>query len=79
METLTVKSSVKSAEVYRNGVVKTADESAAEVLHVDDTSGVYKMLMVRMSLIGLTNLRMYGSKSRLYRNVQVRATAIGVV
>ena len=60
METLTVKSSVKSAEVYRNGVVKTADESAAEVLHVDDTSGVYKLLMVRMSVIGLTNLRMYG-------------------
>jgi hypothetical protein len=35
--------------------------------------------MVRMSVIGLTNLRMYGSKSRLYRNVRVRATAIGVV
>lgn len=56
-----------------------ADESAAEVLYADDTSGVYKMLTVRMSVTGLTNLRMYGSKRRLYRNVQVRATAIGVV
>ena len=56
----------------------TADENAAEVRYVDDTPGVYKMLMVRMSVIGLTNLRMYGSISRLYRNVQVRKIAVGV-
>ena len=39
-----------------------------------DRSGVYKISMVRMSILAdtLTNLRMYGSIRRLYRNVQVR-------
>ena len=44
-----VRSSIKSAEVCRNSVVNTAVESAVEVLYADDTSGVYKISMVRMS------------------------------
>lgn len=47
---LTVKSSVKSMEVCRNNEKKKAiDESSVEVSGANDTSGVYKISMVRMS------------------------------
>lgn len=61
------------AESNRSSLQK-ADESCPEVDCVTYRSSVYKISMVRMSVLAdtLTNLRMYGSIKRLYRNVQVR-------
>jgi len=36
---------------------------------VSDRSGVYKITMMRMYHKVLTNLRMYGSKVDMYRNI----------
>ena len=37
------------------------------------------MLMVRMSVDGLTNLRMHGSIEKPYRNVRLRISVVSVV
>lgn len=61
------------AESSRNSLLR-ANESSPEVDCATYRSSVYKMSMVRMNILAdiLTNLRMYGSIRRLYRNVQVR-------
>ena len=61
------------AESNRSKKPKVA-ESSPEVDCVTYRPSVYKISMVSMSVLAdtLTNLLMYGSKRRLYRNVQVR-------
>ena len=61
------------AESNRNNSLKVIESSPA-VDCVTYRSSVYKISMVRMGTLAdtLTNLRMYGSKRRLHRNVQVR-------
>lgn len=68
-----VRSPMTKAESNRSNFPKVT-ESSPEVDCVTHRSSVYKMSMVRMSILAdtLTNLRMYGSKRRLYRNVQLR-------
>ena len=68
-----VRSPMTKAESNRNSLPKVI-ESSPEVDCVAYRSSVYKISMVRMSILAdtLTNLRMYGSTRRLYRNVQVR-------
>ena len=61
-----VKSSVKSAERYRNG--RNIIEICPEMDGVSDRAGIYKLATARMCTKALTNLRMYGSKTGMRRN-----------
>ena len=68
------------AESNRNNLPKVI-ESNPEVDCVTYRSSVYKISMVRMSILAdtLTNSRMYGSRRRLCRNAQIRLSVVSVV